>query len=73
MFSLNLTDVAKGLVVAVLAVVFGALQQAVTAHGLDVTSYDWASIAQVAGTAALAYLSKNFFSDSNGKVLGAIG
>lgn len=71
-FKLNLQDLAKGLVVAVIAVVLGALQQMVTAHGFDFASYDWQSIINLAITAGGAYLGKNLFS-SDGKVLGRIG
>ena len=70
---LNLKDVSKGLVVAVLVVVLGALQQALTSHGLDVALYDWNAILDVAWKAAIAYLGKNLLSDSEGKVLGKIG
>lgn len=73
MFSLDLKDVAKGCVVAVLAVVLGAIQQAVSAHGIDVGSYDWASIGKLAAGAAGSYLLKNLLSDEDGKVFGAIG
>ena len=70
---LDLKDLSKGLVVAVLVVVLGALQQALTSHGLDLTAYDWNAILDVAWKAAAAYLGKNLLSDSEGKVLGKIG
>lgn len=73
MFRLNLSDLAKGLVVAVLAAVLGALQQLVFAHGLDFASYDWSLIGTVVSTAFTSYMGKNFFSDENGKVMGKIG
>lgn len=72
LFKLNVQDVAKGLVVSVLVVVLGALQQMVTAHGVDVASYDWATILDVAWKAGGAYLLKNVFTTSNGKVFGRI-
>lgn len=65
-YKLGIEDFAKGAIVAVLAVVLGALQQAVTAHGFDFAAYDWGSIGNVAGTAFIAYLSKNFFTDRTG-------
>lgn len=68
LFKLKGVDFAKGLVVAVLVVVLGALQQALTAHGLDVSAYDWAAILDVAWKAAIAYLSKNLLTDSEGTV-----
>ncbi len=73
LFRLNTTDLVKGIAVAVAAVVLGALQQALTAHGFDVASYDWNGILNLAVTAGLAYLSKNFLSDNNGAVLGKFG
>ena len=73
LFRLNVQDVVRGLTVAVLVVVLGALQQALTAHGLDLASYDWSAIIDVAWKAAVAYLGKNFLSDDSGKVLGRIG
>ena len=57
----------------VLVVVFGALQDGLTTHGLEVAAYDWAGILDLAWKAAAAYLTKNFLSDEDGKVLGKIG
>lgn len=73
LFKLNMQDLMKGLVVAVIAVVLGAVQQMVTAHGMDFAAYDWNSIVTIAGTAAISYLGKNLFSDSSGAVLGRFG
>jgi hypothetical protein len=70
---LNLKDVAKGLSVAVIAVVLGALQQAVTAYGFDVASYDWSGILDLAWKTAGVYLTKNLISDNEGRVLGVVG
>ena len=72
LFKLNLKDLSKGLVVAVLVVVVGAIQSMLGTHGLDFASYDWAGILDVAWKAAVAYLGKNLISDSDGKVLGKI-
>ena len=66
-------DLVRGLVVAVLVVVLGALQAALTQNGLDVQSYDWNTILDVAWKAAVAYLGKNLLSDENGRVLGRLG
>lgn len=73
MFRLNLKDLAKGLVVAVLVAGLGGLQQMLNGHGFDFGNYDWASIYDVAWKAGVAYLGKNFISDSDGKVGGKIG
>lgn len=70
---LDWKDLAKGFVVAIIVVVLGALQQAVTAHGFDFASYDWGAILNVAWQAAGAYLMKNLLSDEQGKVFGKIG
>ena len=71
-FSLNLNDAAKAMIVAVLVAVIGGLQQMLTAHGLDIGSYDWGLIMNLALSAGAGYLTKNFLSDSDGKVLGKI-
>jgi hypothetical protein len=71
-FSLNRADLLKGLVVAVLVALLGAVQQALTGHGLDVTSFDWAGILDVSWKAGLAYLGKNLFTTSDGKFAGII-
>lgn len=70
MFSLDKSDFWKGLYVAVIVVVLGALQQMVTAHGVDFSSYDWASILDIAWKAGVAYLMKNMLSDDKGQPLG---
>lgn len=70
---LNLNDVVRGAVVAVIVVVLGAVQESFSKHGLDVTAFDWVGILDVAWKAAVAYLGKNLVSDSDGKVLGRIG
>lgn len=70
MFSLDRSDLWKGLYVAIATVVLGALQQMVTAHGLDFASYDWLSILDIAWKAGGAYLIKNFLSDVQGNPLG---
>lgn len=73
MFTLNWTDLGKGLVVAILTVILGALQQAITGHGINFASYDWGGMLNIAVSAGVAYLAKNFISDSDGKVLGSLG
>lgn len=69
---LDLRDVAKGLALAVITVVIGAIQQALTKHGFDFGAYDWVAILNIAITAGVAYLTKNLISTSDGKVLGKI-
>ena len=71
-FRLNIKDVIKGLVVVLLVVVLGALQQALGEHGLEIAAYDWGSIIDIAWKAGIAYLGKNLISTDTGKVLGKI-
>ena len=59
---LNVHDLAKGLVVVVIGAILASLQQALTAHGLDVTAYDWKMIVEFAIGTGVAYLSKNLLS-----------
>jgi len=67
---LNSADFIKGAVVAILVVVLGMFEQSLTAHGLDVGSYDWGSILNATVLAFVAYLGKNISTDSNGAMLG---
>lgn len=69
LFSLNWSDIAKGLVMAVLGAVLTALYQALIAG----TPINVEQFLLVGGTAGLSYIIKNFFSDSSGKVFGKIG
>jgi hypothetical protein len=71
-FSLNRTDLWKGLAVAVLVAFFGAAQQALSGHGLDVATYDWPGILNVIWMAAAGYLSKNLLTTSKGNIAGLI-
>lgn len=73
LFTLNYKDFAKGLALAVIAVVLGAIQQALSAHGFDFASYDWIGIFKLALEAGIAYLIKNYFSNEQGQVFGRIG
>lgn len=73
MFRLNSHDFVKGIVVAVLAAVVTFLGNALNAPGFDFAAFDWSTLLTVAMTAALAYLSKNFLTDTDGKVGGYFG
>ena len=72
LFKLNLSDLAKGLVVAVLAAVVSSLGNMLNVPGFDFATLDWASLVSVGMTAGLAYLSKNFLSDADGKFGGVL-
>lgn len=69
-FSLNAADFGKGVLLAVLIAVIGGIQQMLTGHGFDFGSWDWAMIANLGGSAFVAYLAKNFVSDAQGKPFG---
>lgn len=69
LFHLNWADIAKGLVTAVIGAVLTAGYQALSVGG----PIDFKAMGTVALLAGLSYIIKNFFSDSQGRVLGAIG
>ena len=71
-FRINGNDIVKGLIVAILGAVLGVIQQMLTQHGLEFALYDWGNVLNIAWGAGIAYLSKNFLSDHDGKVLGGI-
>jgi hypothetical protein len=60
--SLNWADFFKGLVVAVLTPIFPIVQQSIT-NG--VLTFDWHVIEVAAAGGFVAYLVKNFFTDTN--------
>jgi hypothetical protein len=72
-FRLNLSDLARGLVLAVLTAVLTSCQQAISSGNMDPSAWDWRAIGGVALAAIVAYLLKNLVSDEQGKVLGRIG
>jgi hypothetical protein len=58
LFSLNLQDLGKGLVVTVGGAVIAAVESSIQA---GTVSLNWQSIGSVALAAGLSYLGKNFF------------
>jgi len=62
---LDLQDLLKGLIIAVLAVVTSSLTVIFDA-GHFPTSAEWLSIGKIAGTAAVSYLLKNLFTNNTG-------
>lgn len=76
LFKLNLRDLGKGCLTALIAGVLFAIFGAFNQPGFDVFSADWNVILQNAVNAAIAalvgYLGKQLVSDSNGKVFGRI-
>jgi len=66
LFSLNLKDLLKGLIVAVLAPAIVIIQQSLDE---GVLVFDWKQILMASLAGAGAYLLKNFLSNSAGKFL----
>lgn len=66
LFSLNLKDLLKGLIIAMLSAVIATLQTTFQAGSFAV---NWHSVGAVATAAGLSYLLKNFFtpSEADGK------
>jgi len=67
---LNGKDLFKGMIVAALAVITASLPVILDAGALP-TVAEWLQIAKVAGTAAVSYLLKNLFTNSNDEMLKA--
>jgi hypothetical protein len=72
LFKLNSSDFTRGLIVAVLAAVVAALAEALKMPNFDFLAYDWTTLLNVALTAGLAYLAKNFLTTENGKFGGVL-
>jgi putative exporter of polyketide antibiotics len=65
LFTLNTSDFIKGLLMAVLSTVITIVYQTVEAGSLV---FDWTAIGTMALTSALAYIMKNLFTNSQGKL-----
>jgi hypothetical protein len=63
--NLNSSDFLKGLIMAVLSTVITVVYQTVEAGSLV---FDWKAIGTMALTSALAYIMKNLFTNSTGKL-----
>lgn len=73
MYSLRARDFAKGILVAIGAAVFASLAAWLNTPGFEFGAFDWGELLRVALSAVVAYLAKNYFSDSQGRFLGRIG
>ena len=71
LWHLNLNDFEKGCIVAVLTAIIGGIQQALVGHGLNILNYDWGGIVNLGIIAGMAYLSKNWMTNSYGAFLGS--
>ena len=58
LFTLNLRDIGKGLLVAIGGAVIAAIETTIQSGSL---TFNWKSISGIALAAGLSYLSKNFF------------
>ena len=67
---LNLSDILKGLVVAILAAGLSFISTSLQSNGL---SLDIQELLRVSLIAATSYLAKQLITDSDGRVLGRIG
>lgn len=70
LFKLNLNDLGKGVVVAVLIAVLQLVLSLLQNKGLELKVEDLKSIVDVALKGGMAYLLKNLLTDSSGNVLG---
>lgn len=75
LWTLKMQDLVRGLVTAVFAAVFTWLYGIVSMPDFQIgmlLSVDWGEVIQISLTTGMAYLAKNFFTDSEGKVFGSI-
>ncbi len=63
--SLDTQDFLKGLVVAVIGSVLTIIETSLQSGSLH---FDWKAIGAAAALSGISYLTKNFFSNSNGQV-----
>lgn len=77
MWTLNLKDLARGAVVAILTGILLPLAAAVQTPGFELANVNWHQVLILAINGAVVgfagYLTKNLASDSEGKVFGKIG
>lgn len=77
MFNLNLKDVAKGIIVAVLTGIALPIAAMVQTPGFDISTVNLQALFVLAENGALVgffgYIVKNFFSNSQGQFLGRFG
>lgn len=65
-FSLNMLDLAKGLITAAFAAVAGIILPLVQSGSFDI---NWMTVLKAALVAAFGYLSKNLFTNSEGQFM----
>ena len=72
-FALNGKDFVNGLVVAVLAAVFAYFSPIINSADFSWTQVDWGQFFNIIIVSVMGYMTKNLFSDSEGKVVTPIG
>jgi len=72
LFRLNLRDLLKGAVTAVLTSVVAKLADWVNVPGFDILTADWSLLFTVGAVAGLGYIVKNLLTDEKGKILGKV-
>ncbi len=70
LFRVDMQDLWKGLVVAVIAAVLTALSQAMNVPGFEFSTFDWGQVIKMALMTGLSYLGKNLLTTEQGDVLG---
>lgn len=70
LFRINIKDVGRGVLVACLSAVFLKLATALNAPGFSFAEYDWSGLLQVALASGMGFIAKEFFTDSQGTILG---
>ena len=70
---LNVGDLVRGIIVAILGSVFAYLLPIFNAQDFQWTQIDWNLVMKIAMSSLVGYLAKNWMTDENGKVLGKIG
>ena len=73
LFRIGKNDLINGLIMAALTPVIVFLASALQAPGFDFATFDFLMLLKIGLAGGLGYIVKNFFSDQNGKVFGAIG
>lgn len=71
-FTLGWGDLARGLLVAVLAALFLQLLTVLNAPGFDFLTFNWGETLRLVLVSGVGYLAKNLFTSNQGNVL-AIG
>ena len=72
LFRVNVNDLLKGIVVAVLTAVVAYLGDVLSIPGFDLLTLDWGMLLNISLTAGLGYILKNFMTDEVGRFGGVL-